>query len=288
MESPAPLTASTCRPSRAGLSALQRHSGHRAPCEDGPPADPLGRDEPPDASSSPHSSRATGFGRRDDVTTTMRGGDSVDDPDMSLQSTAALATSPLHDGSSNGSLLEETSRSPAFCLLMRLSFRSRLAISRSLCCTLRAACCLSAAAWFRLKIASFGRGALAGTRCAHLSYENKERKTQPTLKVPEKTSITIKSPDQQKKLVGGDSDLPISLSPCGEASGAVVLTATNKTPSRSPALCGAGSQVVTGGSARSRSPSRGADRPSSRRDEAATSGAAQLLESASRTLSGFW
>jgi hypothetical protein len=44
-------------------------------------------------------SRATGFDRREDVTSTMRGGDGVDDPDMSLQSTIALATSPLQDDS---------------------------------------------------------------------------------------------------------------------------------------------------------------------------------------------
>jgi hypothetical protein len=49
----------------------------------------------------------------------------------------------------------------------------QLAISRSLCCALHAARHLSTAALFRLKIASSGRGALARTRCAHLSYENK-------------------------------------------------------------------------------------------------------------------
>jgi hypothetical protein len=36
----------------------------------------------------------------------------VDDPDMSLQCTATLATSPLHDESGDGSSLEETLRSP--------------------------------------------------------------------------------------------------------------------------------------------------------------------------------
>jgi hypothetical protein len=46
----------------------------------------------------------------------------VDDPDMSLQSTAALAMSPLHDGSGDGSLLEENSCSLTFRLLMWLSF----------------------------------------------------------------------------------------------------------------------------------------------------------------------
>jgi hypothetical protein len=60
--------------------------------------------------------------RRDDVTFVAQGGDDVDDPDMSLQSTAALAMSPLHDGSDDEFSLEETSRSPAFRLLMQLSF----------------------------------------------------------------------------------------------------------------------------------------------------------------------
>jgi hypothetical protein len=40
---------------------------------------------------------------------------------MSLQSTVSLATLPLHDGSGDGSSSEETSSSPAFRLLMRLS-----------------------------------------------------------------------------------------------------------------------------------------------------------------------
>jgi hypothetical protein len=57
MGSPSPPTASVGRPGRVGLSALQMLSDHWAPCEDKPPADPLGRDEPLDASSSPRSSR---------------------------------------------------------------------------------------------------------------------------------------------------------------------------------------------------------------------------------------
>jgi hypothetical protein len=98
----------------------------------------------------------------------------MDDPDMSLQSTAALAMSLLHDGSGGGSSLEESSRSPAFRLLMWLSFQSRLVISRSLCCALRTARRLSTAAWFQLKIASSGRGALVGMRCAHLNCNDKK------------------------------------------------------------------------------------------------------------------
>jgi hypothetical protein len=73
-------------------------------------------------------SRTAVCGRRDDDTSVARGGDDEDDPDMSLKSTAVLATSPLHDGSGDGSSSEETPRSPTFRLLMRLSFRSRLAI----------------------------------------------------------------------------------------------------------------------------------------------------------------
>jgi hypothetical protein len=121
-------------------------------------------------------SRTAICGRRDDVTSVVRKGDDVDDPDMSLQSTTALATSPLHDDSGDGSSLEETSRSPAFRLLMRLSFRSVLVISRSLCWALRAARRLFATALFRLKIASSERGALAGMRRAHLNCKKRDRR----------------------------------------------------------------------------------------------------------------
>jgi hypothetical protein len=88
---------------------------------------------------------------------------------MSLQSTAALGSSPLHASAGDGSSSEETLRSTAFRRLMRLLFRSHFAISNSLCCTLRAARRLSAAAWLRLKIASSGRGAFADTRWAHFN-----------------------------------------------------------------------------------------------------------------------
>jgi hypothetical protein len=94
---------------------------------------------------------------------------------MLLQSTAALATSPLHDGSGDGSSSEETPRSPAFCLLVRLSLLSRLAIWHFLCCALRTARFFSAAAWLWLKIASSGRGTLAGTRWAHFDCNDKDQ-----------------------------------------------------------------------------------------------------------------
>jgi hypothetical protein len=64
--------------------------------------------------------------------------------------------------------------SPAFCLLMQLSFRSRLAIWRFLCYTLRVAHRLSAAALLRLRITSSRRGALAGMRWAHFNYNDQK------------------------------------------------------------------------------------------------------------------
>jgi hypothetical protein len=102
------------------------------------------------------------------------GGDDGDDPDMSLQSTAALAMSPLHDGSGDGFSSEETPSSPTFRLLMRLSLRSHLAIWCFLCCALHAARRFFAAALFRLKIASSGIGTLAGTRSTHFNYNSKK------------------------------------------------------------------------------------------------------------------
>jgi hypothetical protein len=92
---------------------------------------------------------------------------------MLLQSTTALATSPLHDGLGDGSSSEETPSSPAFRLFVRLSLRSRLAIWHFLCCAWCAARLFSAAALFWLKIASSGRGALAGMRWAHFNCDVK-------------------------------------------------------------------------------------------------------------------
>jgi hypothetical protein len=73
-------------------------------------------------------SRQVAGGQRDDDTSVPRGGDDEDNPVMSLQSTVALATSPLHEGSGDRSSSEETPSSPAFRLLLRLSLRLRLAI----------------------------------------------------------------------------------------------------------------------------------------------------------------
>jgi hypothetical protein len=142
---------------------------------------------------------AAGSGRRNDVTSTAWGGD-ADDRDMSLQSTATLGSSPLHAGSGGGSSLEETPCSLAFRCLMRLSFQSHLAISYSLCSALCAARRLSAAALFRLKITSSGRGAFVGTRCAHFNYENKEWASQQSSEVLEKTNTRPKKPSLMKNL----------------------------------------------------------------------------------------
>jgi hypothetical protein len=70
---------------------------------------------------------------------------------MSLQSTVALATSPLHDGSGDGSSSEETPGFPAFCLLVQLSWRSLLAIWCFLYCALRVAHLFSTATYFLVK-----------------------------------------------------------------------------------------------------------------------------------------
>jgi hypothetical protein len=74
-----------------------------------------------------------------------------------------------------------------------------------------------------------------------------------------------------------DGDLQISQSPRAGASGAAASAATSRLTSRSPAPRSAGPQEVMGGLKRSWSLPRGPGQPSSRRDEAAASGAAQLL-----------
>jgi hypothetical protein len=91
-------------------------------------------------------SRTASCGWRDDGTSAPRSGEDEDEPDMLPQSTAALATSPLHDGLGDGSLSEEMPCSPALRLLLQSSLRSRLAIWRFLCCALCVARLLSAAA----------------------------------------------------------------------------------------------------------------------------------------------
>jgi hypothetical protein len=92
---------------------------------------------------------------------------------MLLQSTVALASSLLHNGSGDGSSLEETSSSPAFRLLMLLSLRSHLAIWRFLCCALRATRLFFTVAYFWLKVASSERGTLAVTRWVHFNYNDR-------------------------------------------------------------------------------------------------------------------
>jgi hypothetical protein len=69
-----------------------------------------------------------------------------------------------------------------------------------LCCALRAARRLSVAALFRLKIASSGRGALAGTRWAHLNCNDKKVEGLAGVEDPGKTSNTAKNIDQPKSV----------------------------------------------------------------------------------------
>jgi hypothetical protein len=131
-------------------------------------------------------------GRHDGDTSVPRGGDDEDDPDMSLQSTAALAMSPLHKGSGDGSSSKETPRSPAFRLLFRLSLRSRLAIWHFLYCTLFAACLVSAAACFWLKFASSGEAPWQGQGGHTSTVTTRNHDDQPGRTNSEKINTTTK------------------------------------------------------------------------------------------------
>jgi hypothetical protein len=195
---------------------------------------------------------------------------------MSLQSTVAQATSPLHDGSDDGSSLEEKLRSRAFRLLMQLLFRSRLVSSCSSCHALCAAHRVSAAALFWLKIASSGRGVLAGTRCTHLNCNDK--KTEGSIGVEGLREVQHHNKEHKSTETYQEvGNLQIFQSPHGGASGAAAPAATSRAPSRSPTPRSVGPQTAMGGSEQSWTPSRGPCQLSSRRDEAAASRAAQLL-----------
>jgi hypothetical protein len=116
---------------------------------------------------------------------------------------------------------------------------------------------------------------LVGTRCAHLNCNNKKTKRS----VREKDLREDQQHNEEHKTTGiyqQDGESKISQSPHGEASGVATLAATSRLISRSLAPRDGGPQAVTGESERSRSPSRGPGRPSSRRDEAVASGASQL------------
>jgi hypothetical protein len=156
------------------LSVPRRRPSCWAPCDGGSSAGPHGQGELLVASSSPHSCRALPSAAATMTTLVWCGEGMTRTTPTSRSNPPALGVSPLHDGSGDGSSSEETPRSPAFRFLIRLSFRSRLAIWRSLCCALHVAHCLSATALFRLKIASSGRGALAGMRWVHFNWNDKK------------------------------------------------------------------------------------------------------------------
>jgi hypothetical protein len=90
-----------------------------------------------------------------------------------------------------------------------------------------------------------------------------------------------RSTSQQKhrtnKMYREDVDSQFFQSPRGGALGVATPTAMSRSTSRLHAPRDARPQVATGGTKRSRSPSKGVGRPSSRRDERAASGAARLL-----------
>jgi hypothetical protein len=174
---------------------------------------------------------------------------------MSLQSTATLATSPLHDSSGDRSSLEETPRSPAFRLLMRLSFRPRLAISRSLCCALHSTPPLRGRL-VPVEDRLLRERRLGRNEVGTLQLQQQKGKEVSQSKRPPRRSTSQKK-HRTNKMHREDGDSQISQSPREGASGAAASAATSRSTSRSPAPRGAGPQGATGGSERSRSPSRG-------------------------------
>jgi hypothetical protein len=103
-----------------------------------------------------------------------------------------------------------------------------------------------AVAWFWLKIASSGRGALAGTRWAHFNYHNKDApRSNPRRSFHDKGRM---------KLAKKTNNLQISRSPRWGASEASATEAMSRSTSRSPAPRDAEPQVATEAPARSPSP----------------------------------
>jgi hypothetical protein len=128
---------------------------------------------------------------------------------------------------------------------------------------------------FRLRIASFGRGTLAGTRCTQFNYKNKGWTSQQSSEVSEKTNSKPKKPRSMKNL----SEEAVTyqfLSPLVGSSGEVASVATYRSTSRSLASRDTESRSATGRPAQSQSPSRGLDRPLFCKDGVVVSGAAQL------------
>jgi hypothetical protein len=129
---------------------------------------------------------------------------------------------------------------------------------------------------FRLKITSSRRGALARTRCSHLNCNDK--------KADESVGAEGLREDRHhnkehrtNEMYWEGSDSQFSQSPRGGASEASAPVATSRSTSQSPAPRGARPQAATTGTEQSWSLSKGPGWPSSRRDGAAASGAAQLL-----------
>jgi hypothetical protein len=214
-------------------------------------------------------SRPASRGWRDEETSAPRSDEDEDDPDMLVQSTAALATSPLHDGSGDGSSSEEMPCSPALRLLLLSSLRSCLAIWRFLCCALRAARLLSATARFWLKITSSGRGALAEIRCAHFNYNNKN--------APRSNPRRSSHNKRRIELAEKTDNLQISPFPHWGASGASAAAATSRSLSRLLVPRGAEPQAATEAPARSPFQPMGPCRRSCHRAGVAASGEAQHL-----------
>jgi hypothetical protein len=127
---------------------------------------------------------------------------------------------------------------------------------------------------FWLKIASFGIDALAGTRWAHFNYNDKKAQR---LAEEDKLREDRRHDKRRIKHVEKTNNLQCFLSPRWGALGVAATAAMNRSTSRSPAPRGTGPRETTAATVWSWSPPRGADWSSSRRVEAAASGAARPL-----------
>jgi hypothetical protein len=131
--------------------------------------------------------------QRNDDTSMARGGDDEDDPDMSLQSTTALATSPLHDGFDDGSSLPRLPPLDAVVILITLNDLALFVL------------CLA-----RGTPPLCGRFILVGDRLLRERrlgrielrtpqlQRQEDRRSQSELKVSEKVNITTKSTEQPR------------------------------------------------------------------------------------------
>jgi hypothetical protein len=192
---------------------------------------------------------------------------------MSLQSTAVLATSPLHDGSGDGSSSEETyapSPPPLDAVVISITLGDLAFFVLHLACS---------APPLRCRLVPVENRLLRERRLGQNKVGALQLQRQEGIKVNRRRRPPRRSASQQKRTRCIEKIRTHNFFvPAWGASGAAETAATSTSTSRSPAPHGAGPRAATGATVRSRSPHRRAGRPSSRKGEAATSGEARLLE----------